>query len=279
MKQSYAVARRIVISVIGGTLVLLGILMLVTPGPGLAALAAGLGVLAAEFAWARYWLHKLREKAVEAGNAVGWTTAFGVTRAADAEAVLEFWLGSLSAEGLAEPERRARWFEASDEFDRDCRERFEELHTAVLGERCEGWLQQPRPCVAYVIVADQLSRNLYRGTPAMYAADSRALRAAELGLRDHATVLAFHERHFLYLPYMHAEDRAAQARCVALFEAELERATGPARREAARTALDFARRHRDIVERFGRFPHRNALLGRPSRPEELAFLEEEGSSF
>jgi uncharacterized protein (DUF924 family) len=120
---------------------------------------------------------------------------------------------------------------------------------------------------------------MFRGTKAMFAADPQALGAADAGItRGEDRTLAFAERGFLYMPFMHAEDAAAQARCVSLFTALRDEVSGE-RRRRAELSLDFAEQHRVIIERFGRFPHRNATLGRESTPEELAFLEQPGSSF
>ena len=198
---------------------------------------------------------------------------------AESEAVLEFWLGPLDADGMASEERRAAWWRKSPAFDEECRRRFAPLHASILGGEREGWLDQARSCLAYVVVLDQLGRNMFRDAGEMFAGDARALAAAERGIREHDAALAFHERYFLYMPFMHAEDRDTQARCEALFERHVERASNARQREAAQQALRFARKHRVIVERFGRFPHRNALLSRESSAEELEFLKQPGSSF
>ena len=178
---------------------------------------------------------------------------------ADHEAVLGFWFG-------LDPQR---WWTKDAAFDRDVRERFAGEHAAVLRGERDGWLATPRGRLAYVIVLDQLSRNMFRDTPRAFAADDRALDAAAGGIaRGHDRDLPPGERGFLYMPYMHSELLPVQERCCELFAS-----LGDAEQ------LDYARRHRDIVARFGRFPHRNAILGRPSTPEELAFLTQPGSSF
>ena len=197
----------------------------------------------------------------------------------DLEAVLDFWFGELDDEGNADKAHIERWFTSDPAFDAECRARFSDLHEAVAAGEREAWLEAPRGRLAYVIVLDQLSRNMFRGTAKMFAYDARSLRAAEAGVAaGEDRRLAFAERGFLYMPLMHAEDAAAQARCVALFEALRDEVSGERRRRAA-MSLDFAEQHRAIIERFGRFPHRNATLGRASTPEELAFLEQPGSSF
>ncbi|PKN55333.1 MAG: DUF924 domain-containing protein [Deltaproteobacteria bacterium HGW-Deltaproteobacteria-14] len=195
------------------------------------------------------------------------------------EAVLAFWFGALDAAGHADAAHAQRWWRKDEGFDRELGERFGALHRAVAAGEREAWLATPRGRLGYVIVLDQLSRNLFRDTAGMYANDARALAVAAEGLdRGDAATLAAAERRFLYMPFMHAETLADQERCVALFQAEVA-AAPPGQEDSARRALDFAIQHRDIVARFGRFPHRNALVGRVLTAEELAFLEQPGSSF
>lgn len=188
--------------------------------------------------------------------------------------VLDFWFGPLDAAGEATAEKRARWWKKSDAFDEEIRRRFGAIHASVHAGEREAWCETARGRLAYVIVLDQFSRNMFRGTPASFASDARALAAAKEGvLRGHDRELAGAERPFLYMPYMHAEDLAAQDECVALFRAIAEDAGGD------ESNLKFAIAHRDIVARFGRFPHRNAILGRASTAEEAEFLTQPGSSF
>ncbi len=196
----------------------------------------------------------------------------------DFETVLSFWLGDVDPSGYASEEASARWWTKSDAFDREIRERFEATRRTLCDGACEHWLDSPRGRVAYVIVLDQLSRNMFRGTPEMYTEDARALRATLTGLEAGCDAeLGFHERYFLYMPLMHAEDADLQRRCVELFEGM--KASFPDRAEQLDHTIGYAVRHRDIVVRFGRFPHRNEILGRESTPEEIAFLQEPGSSF
>ncbi|MBX3247818.1 MAG: DUF924 domain-containing protein [Myxococcales bacterium] len=190
------------------------------------------------------------------------------------EDVLSFWLGELDADGLAASEIQARWWKHDPAFDDLLRERFGALHAEVASGRREAWVQTPRGALAYVIVLDQLSRNLFRGTPGMYAHDARALEVSRAALeRGDVSTLRLQERLFHVLPFMHSESLEDQERCVALAR-ELA-----ALHAAFEGNVDFAIQHRDIVARFGRFPHRNAILGRETTPEEAAFLKEPGSSF
>jgi uncharacterized protein (DUF924 family) len=197
----------------------------------------------------------------------------------DPERVLSFWFGELDAEGLAHPDTQRRWFTKDDAFDAALRDNFLEDHRAIVSEEREHWLVDPRGRLAYVVVLDQLSRNMFRGTPEMFASDPQALRAAKGGIEKGADQsLALCERQFMYIPFMHSEDLADQDRCIELFEALRDEQTGRGR-DFVDYSLRFAAMHRDIVAKFGRFPHRNAILGRPSTPEEIKFLEGPNSGF
>jgi len=195
------------------------------------------------------------------------------------EQVLEFWFGELTADGRADAVHAQRWWKKDPAFDALIRERFGGLYAAVVGDAREAWLEEPRGTLAYVITIDQFSRNMFRDSPRMFEHDARALRAA-LGGIDHGfdRKLALDERGFLYMPLMHSEDRAQQDRCVALFEAFRDELEGEARARVA-GSVDYAKRHREIVARFGRFPHRNQVLGRTVTAEEMEFLTQPGSSF
>lgn len=196
-----------------------------------------------------------------------------------AEEVLAFWFGTLGPDGRATSEQRARWFTRSDALDAEIRERFGELVGRAARGELSDWLSSRRGRLAYVLLVDQFSRNMFRGTPGMYATDALALAAAGRAIEaGDDTALAFDERGFLYMPFMHSEQLADQERCVALFEAFRDQQTGDLR-AAVEYSLDYAIRHRDIVARFGRFPHRNEILGRASTDEELEFLKQPGSSF
>lgn len=186
------------------------------------------------------------------------------------ESLLSFWFGPLDADGLADAAHQRRWFMKDAAFDATLRRDFGALHAQVAALPEAELPLAPRARLACVITLDQLSRNLLRDTPDMFAHDPKALawarRAVDAG--DDTRVAAA-ERPFFYLPFMHSETLADQVRCVALYAALPEPGN----------TLDYARRHHDIVARFGRFPHRNALLGRDSTPEETAFLLTPGSSF
>jgi uncharacterized protein (DUF924 family) len=196
------------------------------------------------------------------------------------EEVLAFWFGGLSVEGLASPEKSARWFEKDPEFDREVTARFGALHRAVVSGEREELRTTARGLLTYVIVLDQFSRNMFRETPEAFAYDAQALEAARHGVNegfDH--MLVGQARTFLYMPFMHSEAIEAQDQCVSLFR-EFRREVGEgALARAVQSSLDFALAHERIVARFRRFPHRNAILGRESTDEERGFLKEPNSSF
>jgi uncharacterized protein (DUF924 family) len=191
--------------------------------------------------------------------------------------ILEFWLGPLDARGQADAAHLARWWKKDPAVDAEIRRRFGPAVDDAIAGRRPIPTDDARGILAEVILLDQFSRNVYRDDPRAFAGDARALASVRAALgRALDADLPYHARYFLYMPLMHAEDRAVQAEAVARFTALGGDAPDP---RAGAQALDFARRHRDIVERFGRFPHRNAILGRPSTAEEVAFLAGPGSSF
>ncbi|GMV40139.1 MAG: hypothetical protein AMXMBFR64_18550 [Myxococcales bacterium] len=199
--------------------------------------------------------------------------------ASDPELILAFWFGDLNASGLADAEHSRRWFTKDPAFDAELRDRFGALHAAVVAGERAGWQESARGCLAAVIVLDQLSRNMFRDTPRMFATDEAALAVARDGLaRGFDRALRTHERMFLFMPFMHSEALADQERCVALFQALLAEADDGAR-ATVEYSLGYAVQHRDIVARFGRFPHRNRVLARDTTPEEAEFLTQPGSSF
>lgn len=192
--------------------------------------------------------------------------------------VLDYWFGPLDEHGLASSERSQRWWAKDEAFDREIEERFGPLlEAADRGELSPS--SDPRARLAALIVLDQFSRNVGRGSAAMFEHDGAALRLAKRMVQDgDDRALPASMRSFCYMPYMHSEDLADQERCIELFEVMAKESSGPVH-DTATNQIDFARRHRDIIARFGRFPHRNELLGRESTAEERAFLQEDGSSF
>lgn len=197
----------------------------------------------------------------------------------NSETVLSFWFGEFDALGLATPETVKRWWQKSDRFDEDVRSRFLETYEAIVDGRLQDWLQTARGRLAYIIVLDQFSRNMFRGEACMYSADAQATDACVDGVEiGHDRQLRPQERVFFYMPLMHSERLADQDRCVRLFEQLCDEVKGEVY-ERLSGNLKYARAHRDIVAEWGRFPHRNDILGRESSPAERAFLKQPGSSF
>ena len=181
--------------------------------------------------------------------------------------ILRFWFGDGADYGKV----HKRWFEKNLGFDAEVRERFLPVHEQQTVDR--EWLDAPRDCLARIIVLDQFPRHIYRGDARAFSTDALALEAAKhLAGQGWDRGLLPVERMFAYLPFEHSESLADQERACELCSA-LNAFTQTA--DTHRWALA----HRDIVHRFGRFPHRNAALGRPSTPEEVAFLKQPGSSF
>lgn len=177
-----------------------------------------------------------------------------------AESVLHFWFEEVEASSR---------FIVDFELDAEIRQRFGALHRAVAAGECYAWRRSPRGRLAEIIVLDQFSRNLYRDAPQAFACDGMALVLAQEAVAAGADQeLAQIERNFLYMPYMHSESVAIHREAERLF-----RANGDP------VSLDFEIKHQELIERFGRYPHRNAALGRTSSAEELAFLAEQGRGF
>jgi uncharacterized protein (DUF924 family) len=194
------------------------------------------------------------------------------------EEVLAFWFGDALVDAEAAAERGRTWFTGDAAFDEEIRLRFGHLPEQVA-EGVEGWDASPASQLARVLVLDQFPRNCFRGTPRAFAFDPAARRLAAAALTGGADA-ALHplEAVFLLLPLEHAEDPVLQDRSVASFERLESRApSGLEERFAAFT--DSARRHREVIRRFGRFPHRNAVLGRKSTPEEADYLASGGEVF
>jgi uncharacterized protein (DUF924 family) len=183
--------------------------------------------------------------------------------------VLDFWFGRKGESGYGK--FREEWFRKDPEFDRMIRDRFEGLYEAAAAGELDDWREEASSCLALVILLDQFPRNMLRGDPRSYATDEKAQETAEYAV-DHALdrELPEFQRMFLYMPFMHSEDLEHQRRSVELF-----RGLGDSDTDSA----SYAVRHMEIIERFGRFPHRNEVLGRHTTPEEAEFLTQPGSSF
>ena len=193
--------------------------------------------------------------------------------------VLEFWFGHAEDDAAVIEEKGALWFRGGEAVDREIRSRFASLHEEAADGRLDGWLAVPLGRLALVLLIDQFSRNLFRDDPRAYAHDALALGWCKEALASgEDRKLRPIERVFLYLPLEHSENLADQEQAVALFTALAGEVPAPLK-SAFDGYLDYAVRHRDIIARFGRFPHRNAVLGRASTDEEIEFLKQPGSSF
>ena len=191
---------------------------------------------------------------------------------AQAQDVLDFWF--LPPDNRDYGQARGEWFRKDDAFDAHIRARFGTLIDAAIEGGLRAWEATPHGALARLIVLDQFTRNVYRGTPRAFAGDAQALALAiALTQAGQDQQLPPMLRAFAYLPFEHAEDLAMQARAVELFQLLSQAQPG------FDGMLDYAQRHQEVIARFGRFPHRNAMLGRPSTPEEVEFLRQPGSSF
>ena len=173
--------------------------------------------------------------------------------------VLKFWFEETKPE---------QWWKVDADFDATIKSRFGSVLSQAAAGELHAWRIEPRGRLAEILVLDQFSRNVYRGTPAAFAQDGMALVLAQEAVAIASLeALTPKQRPFLILPYMHSESAVIHAEAMRLFE------------QFAPDNLDFEVRHKAIIDRFGRYPHRNALLGRASTPEELEFLKQPGSSF
>ncbi len=188
-----------------------------------------------------------------------------------AREVLEFWFGREGEPGYGE--FRDTWFRKDPAFDAGVTERFAGLYEEAAAGYLDGWRGEAESCLALVIVLDQFPRNMFRGDGRTHATDAKALETSRYAV-EHALdrELPAFQRMFLYMPFMHSENADDQRRSVELFARLAEEPGAP-------DVTTYAVGHREIVERFGRFPHRNAILGRRTTPEEAEFLKTEGSSF
>jgi len=195
------------------------------------------------------------------------------------DTILRFWFGTATDDLEVAGQCGKLWWKKDAETDALIRQRFSGVLDDAVNARCEDWLKEARGRLAMIILTDQFSRNMYRDTPRAFAHDPLALNWCKEGLEAGADLrLRPIERVFVYLPLEHSESLEDQDRSVELFTG-LANGVPEDKRKLFAGYVDYAERHRDIVQRFGRFPHRNAILGRDSSPEELDFLKQPGSSF
>ena len=177
-----------------------------------------------------------------------------------AEEIIKFWFEELTPK---------QWFNSSEELDAEIWERFGEIHNAAAKGELNSWRSTPEGSLAEIIVLDQFSRNIYRGKPGAFANDLAALVLAQEAIRKgfHIKVETF-KRSFFYMPFMHSESLMIHKKAVRLFN-----------EPGMEDYFDYEIKHKEIIERFGRYPHRNEILGRNSTAEEIEFLTQPGSSF
>ena len=185
--------------------------------------------------------------------------------------ILEFWFGK--PDDLDYGKSRKVWFIKNPEFDREVRSRFLPVYQQAVAGELDDWKASPQGCLALIILLDQFPRNMFRGQPQAFATDPQALAYAK-----HAVTNSFDrellpiQRQFIYLPFEHSENLTHQHQCLELFSTLKDY-------PECVDGIDYAHRHFKVIERFGRFPHRNEILGRKSTPEEAEFLKQPGSSF
>lgn len=176
----------------------------------------------------------------------------------DPRDVLDFWFAA----------DMETWFSKNDEFDRQITERFKAHHEAARDGAYDHWQETANGTLALIILLDQFPRNMYRGSPEAFAADAKALEVAKKMVASGLDMeLPQGVRMWIYMPYEHSENLEDQEKCIELME-----------RSGLDDVIEWAHVHADVIRRFGRFPHRNEVLGRTSTPEEIAFLEEGGFS-
>jgi len=186
------------------------------------------------------------------------------------ESILDFWFGRAGAPGYGG--ERSQWFRKDAGFDEEIRLRFGAAIETALGGGFSEWTDASG-VLARILLVDQFTRNIYRETPRAFAGDALALSLARQAVeRGDDRALVPVQRWFMYMPFTHAENVAAQETALDLF-------TGLRDESGLAGPLHWAKRHAEVIRRFGRFPHRNAILGRASTPEEIAFLGNPGSGF
>ncbi len=187
------------------------------------------------------------------------------------EAILKFWFGEQESADYGKPQKF--WFIKDLERDRQIKEIFEPIYLQAKAAELDRWREEASSCLALIIVLDQFPRNIYRGQPQAFATDAQALALARYAIaKGYDRVLLPVQRWFLYLPYEHSENLADQETAVKLFSSLKDNPN-------SQSSIAYAEGHLKIIKDFGRFPHRNQILGRESTPEEIEFLKQPGSGF
>ena len=195
------------------------------------------------------------------------------------EAICEFWFGSSQDDLAVVQQQSKRWWSKNPNVDAAIKARFSDYLPKVVCGELEDWQQSPLGILALILLTDQFSRNMFRGTAQAFAYDAIARSFCKQGIKDGTDrSLRPIQRVFFYLPLEHSESLADQEHCILQFQ-RLSMASKPCLQPTFENYIDFAIRHRDIIDRFGRFPHRNAILNRNSTQAEIDFLKMPGSSF
>ncbi len=179
--------------------------------------------------------------------------------------ILSFWFGDPNSPDYGNS--KSFWFQSTPPLDLEIRENFEDVYKQAINNDLDSLMETPEGCLALIILLDQFPRNMYRGTSQAFASDPKALDVAKFALSEGFDQnLSSFQKMFLYLPFEHSENLKDQEKSVELFKALNDE-----------EGLEYAIQHRDIITRFGRFPHRNSILGRINTPEELLFLKNPGT--
>ena len=184
-----------------------------------------------------------------------------------------FWFGPLTTEGMSAPSQHALWFTKREDTDRKIATQFQSLVEQALAGQLDEWTDSAEGLIALILLLDQFTRNIFRNSANAFAGDAKALEFAQIALfeKRHLTLPPIHQV-FLLMPLEHNEDLVVQEQCVEAFRALHERTGLPQIADFSRYAVA----HRDVIAQFGRFPHRNDILGRSSTEDELAYLEKHG---
>jgi uncharacterized protein (DUF924 family) len=195
------------------------------------------------------------------------------------DSILQFWFGSDIDDKTVAEQRSKLWWSKDPQVDDEIRRRFEPCLARASNRELDSWLARPRGRLASILLTDQFPRHIHRNTPDAFACDPLARLWCKEGIGTGVDQsLRPIERVFFYLPLQHSERMEDQDQSLARYQALVDGADA-GHKQTFDGFLRFAVRHRDIIKRFGRFPHRNQILSRESRPDELAFLKEKGSSF
>lgn len=197
----------------------------------------------------------------------------------DINAIISYWFGDLDTSGFAQDEQKQKWWTGSSEVDLEISHQFGHLVEEALKRGLKSWKNTAQGRLALILLLDQFTRNIYRGTERAFSGDHRALKLCKLGLSEKTDLaLPIEHRVFFYMPLEHSENLDDQELCIRMFSS-LKREVPKEKQQIIDNYVGFAEEHRDIIKRFGRFPHRNSALNRTNTKEETNYLEGQFSSF